>query len=110
MKALKIPTAAMDSTTIKGPDAMKKLAIMPTNTTSTPTNSHLPKLLKSVLMTVAQLAMAKKMPAVAPKASMMSCAPLLKRRVWVSKPESISPIKAVKAKSTATPTPEFLVF
>ena len=86
------------------------LMIPPTITTRAPTNSHLPMPEMSRLMTLATLAMTKKMPAVPPMAVMTSSEPFLKPRIMPIMRDSMRPMKKVKASNTGTPAEEFLVF
>ena len=108
MNAEKISTASAEIVSIRAGICSQMFAIEAARITRKPTNSHLPMPVKSRLETVAMVAMTAKMPAVPPKAVMISEAPLEKPSTWPISRESISPMKKVKPSSRPTPITLFL--
>ena len=98
------------TTAIRAVEPMKTLMTLATSKTITPQNSHLLMPDKSRLITVERLAITKKMPAVPPKAVITRLEPFLKPSTRAIMPDSMMPMKKVKASNTGTPAAEFLVF
>ena len=96
MKALKMAMDKSEITTMPAEEPTNMLMMLPTINTITPTINHLPKPEMSRLMTEDKLAIAKKTPAVPPKAVITNSAPFLKPKTMAIMRESISPMKKVK--------------
>ena len=105
-----MPIDKTDMANIPALEPTKMLMMLATIRTMTPTKSHLPMLDKSLLITVARLAMAKKTPAVPPKAVITISVPFLKPKTIAISRESISPIKKVKPSKKTMPREESLFF
>ena len=110
IKAEKIITAAAEMASDKAGIWKKILATPASKTTIMPMKRNFPILLKSRLLTVATVAIVKKIAPVPPAAMAIIDVPFEKPSATCKIRDSIRPMKKVKPSSNATPSPLSLFF